>query len=354
MGPPLAPAHPQAALPFSPDCFAGSAVLAGGGERPRAGSYGSPFLIQRVRTLLRVSRQFGSGVPLDDLVWLLPPDGPRDRTELRDWLLERPDLARIDGARAFPPEGEPSDIPERLARAGEYHVAAATLVHDHLRAALPLVRCVGITGSTSYGTPESEDDLDLLVVTRTGTLWLFLAYAYFVVRIRYRTNPVAGRPRPCFNYSFEEEEGGVEMSAPRGFLFAREALTAPMIVGEEYYRSLLASAPWMERELPRLFSRRTSGILPQHSPSVPWPLRLLNATLFPFLACYVRFGTMYRNARVRRDGHPEREFRARFDRRRLAFLTPRFDELANDLDPASTESRGGAGMAVASRTTASR
>ena len=46
---------------------------------------------------------------------------------------------------------------------------------------------MGITGSTAYGEPKSGDDLDFIVVTRKGALWVFVLYAVLAARIQMRT-----------------------------------------------------------------------------------------------------------------------------------------------------------------------
>ncbi len=259
----------------------------------------APFVDLRVESLLRVARRFGTGIPLDELNSLLPSDGPSGVGDLRRWLDARPDLAQVAGDRAFAPNDSPGRLSERESRALQYHRAAEHLVDRHLRPVLPWVRCVGITGSAAYGAPEADDDLDLFVVTRTGSLWVFLAYTYLAVRLRFHAAAGTDHPPPCFNYVVEDEQAQAEFAAARGFLFAREALTTRVCHGEAYYRDLLAAAPWLGTEIPRLYAERTSGAPPQTEPPAPWPIRLVNACLFPPLAAYLQLAGLWRNAQLR-------------------------------------------------------
>ncbi|MGI0155390.1 MAG: glycosyltransferase [Thermoplasmata archaeon] len=306
----------------------------------------TPFLDLRVATLLRVARRFRTGIPLDELTSLLPPEGPAGVLELRRWLDARPSLAHVEGDRAFPPDDPPSGLSERERRALEYRRAAEHLVDRHLAPVLPWVRCVGITGSTAYGAPSAEDDLDLFVVTRTGSLWVFLAYTYVAVRLGFRPAPGTDRPPPCFNYVLEDRQAQAEFASARGFLFAREALTARVFRGERYYQDLLAGAPWLGAEIPRLYARRTSGIPPLPVDPAPWAVRAINAVIFPPLAAYLQLAGLRRNARRRSLGSSDGSFRTVTGPRRLAFVSERFEQLRAEMAPAArapTEDRGMAG-----------
>jgi hypothetical protein len=255
----------------------------------------------------------------------------------------------VEGNRVFPPNGDATRLPERESRAAEYRRAAEHLVDRHLRPVLPWVRCVGITGSTAYGVPEAGDDLDLFVVTRTGSLWVFLAYTYLAVRLGFRPIIGSDRPSPCFNYVLEDRQAQTEFAEARGFLFAREALTARIFRGESYYQDLLATAPWLGAEIPRLYAQRTSGVPPRGEPAAPWGVRLVNALLFPPLAAYLQLAGLRRNARLRSQLADDARFRTVTGPRRLAFVSDRFDHLRDDLAPASSAAREEVGMAGPSR-----
>jgi hypothetical protein len=307
------------------------------------------FLDLRVETLLRVARRFGTGVPIDELHALLPSQGPAESGELRRWLERRPHLARVEGDRVFCPDDRPEGLAEREARARDYRRAAECLVGRHLAPVLPWVRCVGITGSTAYGAPAADDDLDLFVVTRTGSLWVFLAYTYLAVRIGFRPRPGTDRPPPCFNYVLEDRQAQEEFATARGFLFAREALTARIFRGEGYYRDLLAAAPWLGAEIPRLYGQRTSGVPPSPAPAAPWAIRVVNALVFPPLAAYLQLVGLRRNAMIREAPAVEGRFRTFTAPRRLAFVSDRFDQIRAELGPATWTAPENVGMASPSR-----
>jgi poly-beta-1,6-N-acetyl-D-glucosamine synthase len=321
----------------------------------RADGAPSPAIADtRLRALLEVAGEFGAGIPIEELRLLLPPDGPADTPTLRGWLADRAAVVRVDGDRAYLAGALSTDTSDRTDRAATYARAAELLLRRDLAPALPLVRCVGITGSTAYGTPRSGDDLDFFVVTRTGALWVFLAYTYLAVRLRYRPAAVAGRPMPCFNYVLDEEVAETEFGAPRGFLFAREALVAKVVRGDDYYRSLLASAPWLGVEIPRLYgARRSDTRVPSGRPA-PLALRVLNAALYLPLASYLHLVGVRRNAQLRAPNATGGAFRTVTSTRRLAFVTERFDRLTARLSTASANPREEGGMAAPSRLPTSR
>ena len=278
----------------------------------------------RVAALIESAGCFGTGLSLEDLVTLLPRDGPATPEAMRRWLATRPSIGRIEGDRIFSPQVPPISVEARRARGLDYRSLARAVIHRRLGKALPLLRCLGITGSTAYGEPQAGDDVDFLVVTRTGATWLFLGYTYLVLRFGRK---MAGEPDLCFNFVLDDIEAPREFARGRGFLYAREALTTGILWGEEYYRHLLGSAPWMAEELPRLFDERADVEGPLPPRGLPVLLRWVNACLFPLLATYLRLVGLRRNHRLGRRGSDEAIFRTEIGPRRLAFLSRRFEAL---------------------------
>ncbi len=296
---------------------------------------------RRVSTLVEVAAEFGTGVPLADMLTLLPTGGPGTTAELRAWIGDRPDIARVEGDRAFVPRAVPGPSAERKARAAAYRGSAARLFSGPLRPVLPWVRCVAVTGSVAYGEPSPGDDLDLFVACRSGSLYAFLAFAYLAVRLERLRHREGDEPTPCFNYVVDERRAARDYGRDRGLLFAREALSAAPLVGEEYYRSLLGGAGWMRSRLPGLYDLR--GPLPRGPPRaapVATPVRVANALLFPVLATYLQLVGLYRNERMHRGGEDAKRFRTVTRPDGLAFVSHRFEALRRRYDedgaPAAT------------------
>lgn len=307
----------------------------------------------RLRSILVVARQFRTGVPVQDLPALLPEGSPSTPEGLIDWLEGRPDLARIKDGRAFAPDGLATSLLDREARGGKYLAAARDLLDRDLGPLRPWLRTFGLTGSAAYGDPDPGDDVDLFVVTRAGTLWWFLALCYLRVRFGYLRRRSPEQPIPCFNYVVDDRRAPAEFANGRGFLFAREALTARILLGDPYYLSLLAQAPWMAEEIPRLYSARRAEVPVEPPPRVPWPIRLGNALLFPVLASYLQMAGLLRNARARTRHSGDVAFRTETTFHRVAFSSRRFDDLRASY-ASSFPQKDSPGMSAPSRIPTSR
>jgi hypothetical protein len=283
---------------------------------------------RRIRTLRKIARDFGTTLPPDQLSDLLPvaaPDGP---TRLEDYLRDRPELL-ADADRPGPVSRSwvASSREDRRARGQRYQRSAEALLSGPLARLRPWLRCIGVTGSTAYGEPEANDDLDFFVVTRPGTVAVFLSATYVALRIGRLRAGGAADPSPCFNYVVDARRAQADLASGRGLLFAREALTARMILGDEYYRGLLAGAPALGAELPRLYRTRTEAPGDAAPGSTPVALRLANAALFLPLAAYLQLVGLRRNALARRARRELDTFRTITAPDRVAFQSRRFEEL---------------------------
>lgn len=285
---------------------------------------------ERVGSVLGVARSRRTAVPLEELGALLPEGGPRSSTEVADWFLRHPLHGRVEGRYAVPSgaPGLPSGLDERRARGRAFLEEAHRLVAGPLARVRGLSRFVGVTGSTAYGEPEAGDDLDFLVITRRGSLWVYLAFTYLALRLASRRAGAA--PPPCFNLAMDEDEARRQYLGGRGFLFAREALMTQAVVGEPYYRGLLGASPWIRAELPRLYGRWEGAGFPPalEEDGAPFGVRALNALLFPWLAAYLHLAGLVRNHRIRREGRREGEFRTVTRPGHLAYESKRFDALS--------------------------
>ena len=286
---------------------------------------------QRVEVLLAIARDFGMGIPLEQLRWLMAgSEDPSTPAEVEQWLRARPSLAEVHEGVAFLPGHTRPPSPERTARALHYERCAKDLVSGPLSPAVRWTRCLAITGSVAYGNPEEGDDLDFLVIAREGALWAFLAFTYLSVRLRVPRS--SDRPSDwCFNHVLSEGAARSDYASSRGLLFAREALTARPLLGSGFYRELLHEAHWMRSELPRLYERCLEEFAADPSPSpegkAPVLVRALNALVFLPLASYLQVQGLLRNWRFRRSGRAEEAFRTRTHFTRLAYVSDRFDRL---------------------------
>ena len=281
----------------------------------------------RIRILLEVAREFRTGLPLERLAELLPEPRRRSEQELDAFLAGRPDLARLAKLVDGPPRGSSEPEAQRIQRGVWYQHVAETLVGKRLAWLHPWVRCVGVTGSTAYGAPSAGDDLDFYVVARTGSASWWLLATYLTLRIRRAKRSHSSEPMPCFNYVVDDRRAPVEFAEGRGLLFAREALTARLVLGDAYYRGLLARAPWLGDEIPSLFAARTVGPGDTTPRPASLTVRCLNALAFLPLATYLQLAGLVRNARARRRGEFSAIFRTLTAPDRFVFQSQRFEAL---------------------------
>ena len=112
---------------------------------------------------------------------------------------------------------------------------------------IPFVRMVAVTGSLAAENPDADADLDYLIITAPGRLWLVRAMAVALVRL--------GRPvgvRLCPNYLLSTRV--LELDH-RELFTAHELLQAVPIVGRATYHEMLDRNAWAARWLPNRFQR---------------------------------------------------------------------------------------------------
>ncbi len=291
---------------------------------------------RKVDSLLSVAANFRTGVDLGDLASLLPSEAPLTASDLARFLQERPELARVQDERAFHPGITGVESADRKALGEAHWKAANRLVLGPLGFAQRWIRCLGISGSVAYGEPEPGDDLDLFIVTRAGSTWWFLAMAFLVLRIRRLKGEDRGAPALCVNYVLDDRRALSEFESARGYLFAREALTVRAVIGDGYLQGLLLRAPWMEKEIPRLYADRTRNPASCEPLGAPGPIRIANALVFLPLTAYLQLVGLRRSRRTRGDAFGHGPFRTITQRGRFVLATDRFERLRErygEVDP---------------------
>lgn len=129
---------------------------------------------------------------------------------------------------------------EREARARMLWPRALT--YGRWLAAVPFVRMVALTGSLAVNNPDERSDLDYLLITAPGRLWLCRAMVILLVRWAARRGDTV-----CPNYLLSEQALSLE---PQDYFVARElAQLVPLYGLAMYYRFRRANA-WMMAFLP--------------------------------------------------------------------------------------------------------
>jgi hypothetical protein len=135
-------------------------------------------------------------------------------------------------------------IPLRLERATVAQTLwTPALDWGYCLACLPFVRLVGLTGALSMHNPSTpQDDLDYILVTREGRVWLARVFAILLV--------YTGRLRGvtvCPNYVLAEN---VLEQAKRDLYIAHEITQMIPIYGHNLYHRLRSVNAWTVHHLP--------------------------------------------------------------------------------------------------------
>lgn len=114
--------------------------------------------------------------------------------------------------------------------------------YGRLIARLPFVRMVAVTGALAVNNCEPGDDIDYLVVTAPGRLWLCRAFVILLVKIAAWRGDVI-----CPNYFLSEEA----LALPERDLFtAHELVQMVPLAGQAIYQQMMRLNSWTEAFLP--------------------------------------------------------------------------------------------------------
>ena len=131
------------------------------------------------------------------------------------------------------------------------------LHYGRLIARLPFVRMVAVTGSLAMDNVEAGADLDYLIVTAPGRLWLCRALILLLGRFA-----ALQGAQICPNYLVTQN--ALDFS-PQNLYAAHELTQMVPLAGMDVYRQIRAANPWAESYLPN-----ASGP-PQRGLSLPQP-----------------------------------------------------------------------------------
>ena len=193
---------------------------------------------------------------------------------------------------------------------------------------------IAISGSTSYKAVSDTDDLDFFCVTRPESVWIFLARTLVLSRIfrLVRRNS----PRICFSYTVDQGFADRDFTSSRDALFARDALSAIVVFGQQSYNRLLKKSPWVARYFPRLYLQRTHTAIGEGGDLENWDSshtslarRFLNLFLYYTVGNYVSMKSSLLNRRYRHLGKSSSQFAVRFGPDHCIFESVRYSQLRN-------------------------
>ncbi|MGH2538179.1 MAG: hypothetical protein ACRDHL_12350 [Candidatus Promineifilaceae bacterium] len=232
------------------------------------------------------------------------PATPRQvSVALAEELLPRRQLGACQGYYSLPGrEGLAATRQRRAEQAARLWPLAEQ--YGRIIAGLPFVRMVAVTGSLAVDNPAADSDVDYLIVTASGRLWLCRALVILVVRLAARRGVSL-----CPNYFLSERRLVLD---DHNLYTARELAQMAPLSGLAVYERLRHLNDWVEAYLPnadgyprpangrRGASRRGRGL----KTAAEWLLRL------PPGAWAEKWEMGRKIARFSRDGGDEAAFAA--------------------------------------------
>lgn len=138
------------------------------------------------------------------------------------------------------------------------------LVYGRILGIFPFVRMVAMTGSLAVLNLSKDADMDYMLITRTGRLWLARAIAVTFGRIMRLFGD-----RICVNLLVTES--ALEWQS-QDLYSAREMCQMIPISGADIYQQLRAENPWIETYLPN--AKFTPATTPETQPRRAWLQKL--------------------------------------------------------------------------------
>jgi hypothetical protein len=185
---------------------------------------------------------------------------------------------------------------------------------------------LSVSGSTSYMSASSEDDLDFFCVTKHDSLWIFLSKALLQRRLFQKREK--NSPSLCFSFVIDEEYAHDLFSTKLDRLFARDAIMAVVLKGGDFYEKLLEESVWISSHFPKMYLARISNLQKENKSSIGITCKpekfatlkkILNDFLFYSLGTYIRIKSNAFNKRLRMSGNAQKIFRAKIERGKCIF-----------------------------------
>jgi len=162
-------------------------------------------------------------------------------------------------------------------------------------------KVLSISGSTSYLSVSKTDDLDFFCISESGKMWKSFIQALIIARffrLRQKDSPWL-----CLSYVADEQFARHEFAISRDGLFARDAISARVIHGEEFYSNLLKENSWMAEYFPKLYSLQVakSSIRKVKMKRVSSLSRIVNLFLYYTAGSYIKVKSYLLNRKLTRD-----------------------------------------------------
>ena len=118
---------------------------------------------------------------------------------------------------------------------------------------LPTIECIGVTGALAMNNADVHDDIDFLIITKSGTLWttrLIVTFLLDLFHLRRRPGDHKFKDKICLNMFMSSDALAIP-SKERDLFTAHEVLQMkPLWDRDGTYQKFLKANRWVEKFLP--------------------------------------------------------------------------------------------------------
>jgi len=195
------------------------------------------------------------------------------KKELTDWVV-RKKIGRKEGYYFLP--GREGNIAKRQ-RGEKFWPSKFALAQKaaSLLKKIPTVYFIGLTGNLALGTAQADDDIDLMIITAPGALWLTRLWIYLLLVLNNMRWPISSKARNklrlsarcpseksasdklCLNLFLDGSDLEMEAGNQNLFIAHEIAFIKPLINKKQTYERFLSANQWVREFLPNAFSLKS-------------------------------------------------------------------------------------------------
>jgi hypothetical protein len=190
-------------------------------------------------------------------------------TEVEQLLLQAVEVGQIMTSEGFYSLPHRTDLAHKRRERERASALLWPKAHRYGRwlAALPFVRMVAVTGSLAVDNPrDGVDDIDFLIVTRPGRLWMCRAMIVMLVRFGHLCGV-----HLCPNYIITENRLTFDSN---DFFTAREIIQMQPLYGEALYLQMVQANAWIAHFFPHGSRPNTERLADNLTPGQHWLKRV--------------------------------------------------------------------------------
>lgn len=127
---------------------------------------------------------------------------------------------------------------------------------------LPTIECIGVTGALAMNNADLHDDIDFLIITKSGTLWttrLMTTFLLDLFNLRRRPGDRKFRDKICLNMFITSDALAVPKSEQDLFTAHEVLQMKPLWDRGNTYGQFLYANSWVRKFLPTAWASKVKG-----------------------------------------------------------------------------------------------